>query len=95
MKKVKIALLGFGNVGRGVWKILQANGEEISKRSGYKVEVGKILVRNKNRDRGVKVPDEIITTDFDEILNDDPNYDDLEKLSLELAEFNYYYNTKK
>ena len=59
MKKVKIALLGFGNVGRGVWKILQANGEEISKRSGYKVEVGKILVRNKNRDRGVKVPDEI------------------------------------
>lgn len=71
MKKVKIALLGFGNVGRGVWKILQANGEEISKRSGYKVEVGKILVRNKNRDRGVKVPDEIITTDFDEILNDE------------------------
>ena len=71
MKKVKIALLGFGNVGRGVWKILQANGEEISKRSGYKVEVAKILVRNKNKDRGVDVPDEIVTTDFNEILNDD------------------------
>ena len=71
MKKVKIALLGFGNVGRGVWKILQANVEEISKRSGYKVEVAKILVRNKNKDRGVEVPDEIVTTDFNDILNDD------------------------
>ena len=33
--------------------------------------------------------------ELDEILNDDPDYDDLEKLSLELEEFNYYYNTKK
>ena len=71
MKKVKIALLGLGNVGRGVWKILQANGEEISKRSGYKVEIAKILVRNKNKDRGIEVPDEIVTTDFNEILNDE------------------------
>ena len=71
MKKVKIALLGFGNVGRGVWKILQANGEEVAKRSGYKVEIAKILVRNANKDRGVKVPDEIVTTDFNDILNDD------------------------
>lgn len=71
MKKVKIALLGFGNVGRGVWKIIQANGEEISKRSGYQVEISKILVRNANRDRGVEVPDDVITTNFDDILNDD------------------------
>ncbi len=33
--------------------------------------------------------------ELDEILNETPDYDDLEKLSLELAEFNYYYNTKK
>ena len=38
---------------------------------------------------------EIDMHELDEILNDDPDYDDLEKLSLELAEFNYYYNTKK
>lgn len=71
MKKVKIALLGLGNVGRGVWSILQTNGEEIMKRSGYKVEVAKVLVRDKNKARGVEVPDEVITTDFNEILNDD------------------------
>ena len=70
MEKVKIALLGLGNVGRGVWKILQSNGEEISKRCGYQVEVSKILVRNANKDRGIVVPDEIVTTNIDDVLND-------------------------
>ena len=49
MKKVKIALLGLGNVGRGVWMILNSNKEEIMKRSGYEVEIAKILVRDKNK----------------------------------------------
>ena len=71
MKKVKIALLGLGNVGRGVCMILNSNKEEIMKRSGYEVEIAKILVRDKNKKRSVEVPDEIITTDFDEILEDD------------------------
>lgn len=71
MKKVKIALLGLGNVGRGVWNILQMNGEEIMKRSGCQVEVAKILVRDPSKARAVNVPEELITTDFDEILNDD------------------------
>lgn len=71
VKKVKIALLGLGNVGRGVWTILKDNEEEIMKRSGCKVEVAKILVRDKNKPRSVEVPEEIVTTDFNEILNDD------------------------
>lgn len=71
MKKVKIALLGLGNVGCGVWTILKDNEEEIAKRSGCKVEIAKILVRDRNRARGVEVPEEIITTDFNDILNDD------------------------
>ena len=71
MKKIRIALLGLGNVGRGVWKILNSNKEEIMKRSGYEVEIGKILVRDKNKPRGIEVPDEIVTTDFNEILEDE------------------------
>lgn len=46
MKKVKIALLGLGNVGQGVWHILKENKEQIMKRSGYEVEVSKVLVRD-------------------------------------------------
>lgn len=71
MKTVKIALLGLGNVGRGVWMILNSNKEEIMKRSGYKVEVAKVLVRNKNKVRDLEIPDDLVTTDFNEILNDD------------------------
>lgn len=71
MKKVKIALLGLGNVGRGVWMILNSNKEEIRKRSGYEIEVAKILVRDTKKDRGVVLPKEILTTDFNEILNDE------------------------
>lgn len=71
MKKIKIALLGLGNVGRGVWMILNSNKEEVMKRCGYEVEVAKVLVRDKNKPRPVKIPDEIVTTDFNEILNDD------------------------
>ncbi len=71
MKKIKIALLGLGNVGRGVWMILNSNKEEVMKRCGYEVEIAKVLVRNKNRPRPVQLPDKIVTTDFNEILNDD------------------------
>lgn len=71
MKKVKIALLGLGNVGSGVWKILQENSEEIMKRSGCKVEITKILVRDLNKKRDVSVPDKIVTSNFEDILNDD------------------------
>ncbi len=70
MKKVKIALLGLGNVGRGVWMILNSNKEEIMKRCGYEVEVAKVLVRDKNKPRGIEISDELVTTDFNEILED-------------------------
>jgi homoserine dehydrogenase len=71
MKKVRIALLGLGNVGKGVWNILQKNGEEIAQRSGYDIEIAKILVRDVNKDRGVKVPKELLTNDFNDIIKDE------------------------
>ncbi|GAA0180713.1 homoserine dehydrogenase [Clostridium sediminicola] len=70
-KKVRIALLGLGNVGRGVWKILDTNREEVSERSGYDIEVAKILVRDKSKNRGFDVPEELLTTDPEEVFNDD------------------------
>lgn len=70
MKKIRIALLGLGNVGTGVWKILKTNEYEIKRRSGYQIEVAKVLVRNPAKSRGVDIPDEIITTNPEEIFND-------------------------
>lgn len=71
MKKVRIALLGLGNVGSGVWKILNTNKKEIKRRSGYDIEVAKILVRDKGKARSVEVPESMLTTSFEEIINDD------------------------
>lgn len=71
MKKVRIALLGLGNVGKGVWNILNFNREAIMKRSGYDIEIAKILVRDINKKRTVDVPKELLTTDASEIFNDD------------------------
>lgn len=71
MNKVKIGILGLGNVGTGVWKILNANKEEIKKRSGYDIEVGKILVRDVNKDRGIDVPRELLTENPEDVLKDD------------------------
>lgn len=71
MNKIKIALLGLGNVGMGVWRILNTNKNEIMKRSGYEIEVSKILVRDISKQRGLNVPKELLTTDFNEIINDE------------------------
>ena len=71
MEKVKIALLGFGNVGTGVWKILEENKKEIMKRSHYEIEVAKILVKDINKKRDIVVSKEILTDNFDDIINDE------------------------
>lgn len=70
MKKINIAILGFGNVGKGVWRILNANREEIYRRYGYEIEIKKILVKNLNKNREIKLRDGVLTDNFCDILND-------------------------
>ncbi|MCB2292770.1 homoserine dehydrogenase [Clostridium algoriphilum] len=71
MEKVKIAILGFGNVGTGVWKILLENKKEIMKRSNYDIEVAKILVKDINKERDIALPREVLTDNIDDIINDE------------------------
>lgn len=70
MKVIKIGLLGLGNVGKGVWNILQTNKEIIKRRSGYKIEIEKILVKDINKKRDVNISENLITTNIDDILED-------------------------
>lgn len=71
MEKIRIALLGLGNVGQGVCKILNTNKKEIMMKCGYEIEIAKILVRDANKPRGVEIPQDVITTDAREIFRDD------------------------
>ncbi len=67
---IKIGLLGLGTVGRGVYRILQENQESIEKRAGVKLEVKKILVKSLDKDRGIVLPEGVLTTDLAEITLD-------------------------
>lgn len=70
MESIKIALLGLGTVGTGVYKILKTQKEEMVRKLGAQVEIKKILVRNLEK-AAAKVDDpSVLTNDWKEILND-------------------------
>ena len=68
---VKIGLAGFGNVGAGVWKNLEANRKLIEGRSGVRLEITRIAVRDPKKQRDVQIPEGIVTTDWRELIDAD------------------------
>ena len=46
MDAVKIGLLGLGNVGSGVWKILNDNAGDIAQKVGARLEIARVLVHD-------------------------------------------------
>lgn len=71
MDGINIALLGFGNVGKGVWNIIQMNRDKIERYIDKPIHIKKILVRDINKDRGVDVPGQVFTQKFEDIINDE------------------------
>jgi homoserine dehydrogenase len=70
MKNIKIALLGLGTVGTGVWKIIRANGKSIEEKTGCRLEITKILIKNPEKRRAVELPEGILTVDYNSIASD-------------------------
>lgn len=70
MREVVVGLLGAGNVGGGVVRILQQNQADIERRLGASVRVKKILVRDRSRVRDVALRPELLTTDPREVIDD-------------------------
>lgn len=70
-KVIKIALLGLGNVGTGVYKVLEKQKDLLVKKIGSQVEIKKILVRDKNKKHFDRVDRELITEDWQEIIQDE------------------------
>ena len=71
LKKVKIGLLGFGVVGQGVWKNIEHNRLALEARLGVALEIVKVLVRDLKRERSVIVSESILTSEANELLEDD------------------------
>ncbi|BEU87652.1 homoserine dehydrogenase [Selenomonas sp. TAMA-11512] len=70
MKEIKIALLGSGTVGSGVLEVLKCNAEDIARRSGARILVEKVLIRDANKARP-HLSAYKTTTDIEDILKDD------------------------
>ncbi|WP_342508077.1 homoserine dehydrogenase [Sporosarcina sp. FSL K6-2383] len=67
MPSIKVAILGFGTVGEGIYRILNERKEEIRQETGHTIDIVSILVRDKSKERRVTVGT-VITTDVQEIL---------------------------
>ncbi|QQE73281.1 homoserine dehydrogenase [Brevibacillus composti] len=67
---VRVGLMGFGTVGTGVVRIVQAHQEDLQKQTGLGIEITKILVQNAEKSRSISEMDPLLTTNADEILND-------------------------
>ena len=70
MQEVVLGLLGLGNIGGGVWDLIREFGDELAIRTGLHLGVKKALVLDKKIHGGKEVPDEVLTTDKNDILED-------------------------
>ncbi|CAM3409198.1 homoserine dehydrogenase [Hydrogenibacillus schlegelii] len=67
---VAVGLLGFGTVGSGVVRLIAEHAEELEAELGQRLVVKRILVRDPAKERPVKVPPEVLTTEPGVILDD-------------------------
>lgn len=70
MNDIKVAILGAGTVGTGVYKLMNRQKEEMIHKIGSNMSISKILVRNKNKERE-GIESSLLTDDYNDILNDD------------------------
>lgn len=70
MEQVGIGLAGMGNVGAGVFKHLTNNRVLLSERLGLELAVNRIVVRDVNKTRSVPAPSAILTTRWEDLIED-------------------------
>jgi homoserine dehydrogenase len=68
---IRVGLLGAGVVGGGVVRILHEQSDDIAARTGAKLEVVRVAVRDRGRDRGLPLDRDAFTTDHAEVVEAD------------------------
>ncbi|MGB9716592.1 MAG: homoserine dehydrogenase [Thermodesulfovibrionales bacterium] len=67
-EKISVGIIGFGTVGTGTVKILLENKDILKERLGFEINLSRIADLDIKRDRGIRLPKGILTTDVDGIL---------------------------
>ena len=70
MQKICVGFLGCGNIGGGVWTLLEDMRQDFALKYNICFEVKKMLVRALDEKRAVEVPLNRLTTDVNEIISD-------------------------
>jgi len=70
MNDIKVGLIGFGNIGAGVVKLLQENADVIRNKVGCGIVLKRIADLDITSDRGVTVDSGCLTTDVNAIFDD-------------------------
>jgi len=70
MNTIKVALIGFGTVGTGVAKILLEHKDRIARATGKDLELARIYDKDTTRDRGIVIPEGLLSDDLNAILDD-------------------------
>ena len=70
LRTLKVALLGCGNVGAQVARILIEDADALAARTGARLELSGIAVRDVHAKRDVDLPQDLFTTDADTLVKD-------------------------
>lgn len=70
MRQIGIGIAGFGTVGAGVYKHLCGNQRILRERLGMELTVRKVALRDPSRPRAVVPPSEMVTTNWEDLIND-------------------------
>ncbi|RAP39132.1 homoserine dehydrogenase [Candidatus Marinamargulisbacteria bacterium SCGC AAA071-K20] len=68
---INIGLIGLGNVGKGVQDIISENQALLEERIGQKIRIKTVLIRNIEKYTPLVKPGTKLTTNFDDLINDD------------------------
>ena len=68
--RVRVGLLGCGNVGGALAELLLADGDRIAERTGMALELRAVAVRSLSRPRATSIPPELLTTDAQAVAAD-------------------------
>ena len=67
---VRIGLLGCGNVGAALVQLVERQADVIEARTGVRLQISRVAVRNISRDREVELPEGVLTRDAHSVVND-------------------------
>ncbi|MDI6871288.1 MAG: homoserine dehydrogenase [Bacillota bacterium] len=70
VKPIGVGLLGLGTVGAGVVRVLDLNRDRIEREVGAPVSIRRVLVRDLAKPRAADVPPDLLTDDYDLLLED-------------------------